>query len=391
MKPPAGDPPPSASPPPPGHDPLSAVRARIDAVDHEILQALARRHALVAEIAAAKRVSRTPIRDYAREHQIIDDRRTVAASLGLSAELIESVWRLILWGSRDRQAALQTELPLDIQPRTVAIIGGRGAMGRCMAQLFGDLGHTVIIADLDTQPTPQEAAAAADVVLISVPIASTVDVIRDLGPRLRPDALLMDVTSVKAAPLAAMLESTTASVVGTHPLFGPSVHSLQGQRVVLTPGRGDTWRDWLQTMLHARGLIVLETTAAEHDRTMSVVQVLTHFALEVTGKALAATGQPLSQTLAFMSPIYLITLLLVGRHFAQSPDLYAAIQMLNAQTPEVTGAFVAAAEALRSTTMTGDLAAFRATFDEVRRYLGDFSRTALAQSDFLIDRLVERL
>ena len=50
---------------------------------------------------------------------------------------------------------------------------------------------------------------------------------------MRRGGLLMDVTSIKEAPVKAMLESTKASVVGTHPMFGPSVHSLQGQRVVL--------------------------------------------------------------------------------------------------------------------------------------------------------------
>ena len=35
-------------------------------------------------------------------------------------------------------------------------------------------------------------------------------------------------------PVQAMLDSTTANVIGTHPLFGPAINSLQGQRVVMT-------------------------------------------------------------------------------------------------------------------------------------------------------------
>ena len=61
-------------------------------------------------------------------------------------------------------------------------------MGSFMARLFADLGHTVMIADVDTPLTPAEAAATADVVVISVPIDATEAVIRDLGPRMRPDA-----------------------------------------------------------------------------------------------------------------------------------------------------------------------------------------------------------
>jgi chorismate mutase/prephenate dehydrogenase len=370
--------------------PLPILRAMVDAVDREMLQLLARRNALIGEIALYKREHRLPIRDQEREQEIIRERRARGQSLGLNPELMESLYRLIMWGSRDRQAALCAEMPLEVEPRTVAILGGQGAMGRCMAQLFGDLGHAVLIADLDTELTSDQAAVLADVVVISVPIDAAEDVIRRVGPLVRPDALLMDVTSVKSGPMAAMLATSTASVVGTHPLFGPTVHSLQGQRVVLTPGRGDAWHAWLRNMLHARGLEIVETTPEEHDRVMAVVQVLTHFTIEVMGKTLATLGVPLDQTLRFMSPIYLMDLLLTARHFAQSPDLYASIQMRNPQTPAVTAAFLQAAENLRNIAQRKDHAAFRALFDEVRAHLGAFTQPALAQSDFLIDRLVER-
>jgi chorismate mutase/prephenate dehydrogenase len=370
--------------------PLPVLRAIVDAIDREILHLLARRNSLIADIAEHKRVHQLPIRDAAREQEIILDRRDRAAALGLSPELVESLWRLVMWASRDRQAALRAEVPLDVEPRTVAIVGGRGGMGRCLARLFGDLGHAVIAADLDTSVTPRDAAAMADVVVISVPIAVTVPVIRELGPRVRPDALLMDVTSVKVEPMQAMLSLTPASVIGTHPLFGPSVHSLQGQRVVLTPGRGDAWRTWLHTMLHARGLEIVEATPEEHDRAMSVVQVLVHFSTEVIGRTLARLGVPLEQTLRFTSPIYLMELLLTARHFAQSPALYGAIQMSNPATAAVTTAFVQAAEDLRAISKRADQTAFEAMFAEVGRYFGSFTELALQKSDFLIDRVVER-
>ena len=370
--------------------PLPVLRAMIDAIDHEILQLLARRNGLIADVAVHKREHHLPIRDFQREAEILADRRTRGQGLGLNPELLEGLWRLIMWASRDRQAALKAEVPLEVEPRTIAVIGGKGAMGRCVAQLFGDLGHAVMIADLDTQLAPDEAAAAADVVVISVPIDVTEDVIRRLGPRVRPEALLMDVTSLKSGPVQAMLESSPASVVGTHPLFGPTVHSLQGQRVVLTPGRGDEWLAWLKTMLHARGLTMVETTPEEHDRAMSIVQVLVHFSTEVMGKTLAALNVPIDQTLLFTSPIYLMELLLTARHFAQSPGLYASIQMSNPQTADVTAAFLRAAQDLQNATAQRDRAAFQTMFDEVRHYFGPFTGRALEQSDFLIDRLVER-
>jgi chorismate mutase/prephenate dehydrogenase len=349
----------------------------IDAVDHEVLQLLSRRNALVGEIAACKREHRLAIRDQHREREIIGDRRQRAGGLGLSPEVIESMFRLVLWASRDRQAALKAEVPQDVPQRSVAVIGGKGGMGRCMAEFFADLGHAVMIADLDTD--------------LSVPIDTTVQVMRELGPLVRPDALLMDVTSVKTAPLAQMLDSCRGSVVGTHPLFGPSVHSLQGQRIVLTPGRGDAWQAWLEDMLRARGLTIKRTTPQEHDRAMAVIQVLTHFATEVMGKALTDIGVSIEETLGYTSPVYAMELIMTARHFAQSPDLYASIQMSNPLTEKVTGAFVQAAAAHRDTLAANDHAAVAALFERVRGFFGDFTDGALEQSSYMIDRLVERM
>jgi chorismate mutase/prephenate dehydrogenase len=370
--------------------PLPALRAMIDAVDRDLLRLLARRYALISEVAEYKRDHRLPIRDFQREREILDDRRNRGTPLGLSPQLVESVFRLILWASRDLQAALKAELPIDIEPRTVAVIGGKGAMGRCMAEMFADLGHAVMIADLNTPLSPEEAAATADVVLVSVPIDVTEEVIRKLGPLVRQEALLMDVTSIKGAPMAAMLAATRANVVGTHPLFGPSVHSLQGQRVVLCPGRGDAWLDWVRQMFHARGLAMMEATPEEHDRAMSIVQVLVHFSTEVMGKTLARLGVSIEKTLAFTSPIYLMEMLMTARHFAQSPDLYASIQMSNPATAEVTAVFVQAAEQLRGLAVAKDHEAFGRMFHEVHDFFGAFTEQALEQSSFLIDRLVER-
>ncbi len=370
--------------------PLAVLRALIDAVDRDVLQLLGRRMALVAEVAESKRYSGKRIRDFERERQILDDRRERAERLGLSAGVIESMWRLVLWASRDKQSELRAEVPRDVEPVTVAVIGGKGGMGRRMAQLFGDLGHAVMVTDLGTELTNAEAARHADVVVISVPIDVTEAVIREVGPHVREDALLMDVTSVKEGPLTAMLASTRASVVGTHPMFGPGVHSLQGQRVVVCPGRGAEWEGWLRRQLSARGLEIADATAAQHDRAMAVVQVLNHYQTQVMGLTLARLGVPVQETLRFASPAYLMELYVVGRHFVQSPGLYGPIEMKNPRTAEVTAAFEAAASELAAILAAKDQPAFDAAFEEVRAYFGPFGREAAEQSSFLIDRLVER-
>lgn len=378
----------------PGPRDLPVLRALIDAVDHDLLGLLEKRNALVAEVAEFKRQHALGIRDHNRERELLSDRRDRAGKLGLSTELIESLFRLVLWGSRDRQAALKAEVPLNLKPKTVAIIGGKGGMGSLLGGMMRDLGHAVMIADVNTQLTPIEAARSADVVIVSVPIDETIRVIEQIGPEIRAGALLLDVTSIKREPVAAMLSATQssgASVVGAHPLFGPGVHSLQGQRVVLCRGRGEEWFDWIRRMFAARGLVVKETTPEDHDRAMAVVQVLTHYSTEVMGLALSRLETDIRETLEFTSPVYLMELLMTARHFGQSPELYGPIQMSNPDRAKVTQAFTTAAGELAEAINTSDRAAFARLFHEARTHLGDFTGEALEKSSFLIDRLVERM
>ncbi|MEQ1692141.1 MAG: bifunctional chorismate mutase/prephenate dehydrogenase [Gemmatimonas sp.] len=369
---------------------LPVLRSMIDALDRDLLQIMARRMALVADVAAYKRAHGIRIRDPQRERDVLDDRRMRAIELGLPLGEIESIFRVLLRSSRDHQAALRAEVPPDDEPRTVTIIGGHGKMGALLARLFADMGHRVLTVDRDTVLTAANAAAQADVVVISVPIEDTDRVIREVGPHVRQESLLMDVTSVKEAPMTAMLASTSASVVGTHPMFGPGVHSLQGQRFVVCRARGDAWADWVVNTFTARGLAVTEATATQHDRAMSVVQVLTHFQTQVLGLTLSKLGVPLEETLRFTSPAYLLELYVAARHFAQDPQLYGPIEMRNPGTPAVTTAFRDAADELGAVLASGDQAAFTALFDDVREFFGAFTAEAVEQSSFLIDRIVER-
>jgi chorismate mutase/prephenate dehydrogenase len=142
-------------------------------------------------------------------------------------------------------------------------------------------------------------------------------------------------------------------------------------------------------MLTARGLVISEATPAEHDSMMAIVQVLHHFKTQVLGMTLSRTGTPLEETLRFTSPAYLLETYVTGRHFAQSPDLYGPIEMLNPDSRRVIEGFGKAAADLAEILADGDQEAFDQVFADVRAFFGEFTEEALEQSGFLIDRLVE--
>lgn len=372
-------------------DDLLPLRDEIDQIDHKIVDLLRQRNEVVEKVAKVKKSSGFGIRDFTREQSLLQDRGQRAEQAGLRSEVIESLFRVILWASRDRQAALGAEVPQAMETKSIAIIGGEGGMGQLFVRLFADFGHTVLIADKGTERTNIEAVQNADVVVIAVPIASTLSVIEEIGPHCNENALLIDITSTKQQPVETMLEHFKGSVIGTHPLFGPSVHSLQGQRIAIVCARDtNNWHDWLCNVLHARGMSVLETTAQEHDKAMGIVQVLTHQTTEVLGRTIQQLDVDVRKTLEFTSPIYLMELLMTARHFAQSADLYASIQMNNPETKTVLDALYKASNELREVILTEDKETFRKIFKEVHSHFGEFSEQALEQSSFLIDRLVER-
>jgi prephenate dehydrogenase len=106
--------------------------------------------------------------------------------------------------------------------------------------------------------------------------------------KIRRDALVIDVCSVKVKPLETLkrLLPSTCTIVGTHPLFGPASVAknggLHGLKCVVCPDgeAADEVRAFLVTQL---GLEIIGKTAEEHDRDMAYVQGLSHYIGRVMG------------------------------------------------------------------------------------------------------------
>ena len=83
----------------------------------------------------------------------------------------------------------------------VGIIGGTKGMGHWFAGLLKNEGCRVLISGRKTALGINELAKLCNVIVVAVPISATVDVIRQVGPLLSQDKLLMDLTSLKKEPV----------------------------------------------------------------------------------------------------------------------------------------------------------------------------------------------
>ena len=274
-------------------------------------------------------------------------------------------------------------------PQRILIVGGLGAMGRRLGAAFAERGNAVDAYDAEDPRPLESVVGAADVVMIAVPMTIAARTVDRVAPHVREDALLCDINSTKHEVCARMSAHPNAEAVGLHPMFGPSVATLAGQKLVVCRVRSGPRTEAFLRECDAMGLERIETDPQTHDRMMAHVQVLTHFSTIVMGEALRTSGVDLRESLRFTSPIYRLELAFVGRLFAQPSRLYAEILMSNPRTDETVRAFREAAERVASLVESGDRDAFGAMFEGVARYFEGFAHDAMATSDRIIDSLVE--
>lgn len=363
-------------------DPLSELRAQIDEVDQAMLDLLARRLDLVSQVGEVKGKHGLPIYAPDREQIMIAARRAQAVQKGVPPDLIEDVLRRCMREAyaHEKNMGFTQQAP-DLGP--VVVVGGAGRMGAMFARMLTLSGYAVKILDREDWGRAEEILQGAGLVLISVPIHDTVDVIKALPP-LPPNCLLADLTSVKAAPVAAMLEAHPGPVLGLHPMFGPDLESFAKQVVAASVGRDSDASQWLLEQIRLWGARVHEVSASDHDAEMGLIQALRHFSTFAYGAHLASEDRELSELLALSSPIYRLELVMVGRLFAQSPELYFDIITASRDNLELIERyhqrFAEAIELLRD----GNSEAFIQRFAEIGEWFGSYAGRFLDESRALL-------
>jgi chorismate mutase/prephenate dehydrogenase len=372
-----------------GGSDLEALRATIDEIDGEIVSLLARRQRVVQQVTEIKKSRNLPVYHPAREEDLISGRRTQAGRVGLDPDFIEELYRVILRQSRVEQNQRIGRKPV-FPGASILIVGGRGEMGRYFERRFSEAGYEVRVLDREDWPAVEELCSGVDAVLISVPIDRTNAVIRRIAGHIPRDAVMADITSIKASPLSEMLSAHEGPVVGLHPMFGPATSFLDKQIVVATPGRGAGRFQWLLEQFIAWGSVVVWADAEEHDRIMDLVQGLRHFASFAFGRFLWLKRIDMERTLDFTSPIYRLELGMVGRLFAQDPSLYCEIIFASPKRRQLLRQYIESLQETLEMLETGDKERFRQEFAEIAEWFGPFSEQAMRESTYIIDKLIER-
>lgn len=285
----------------------------------------------------------------------------------------------------------------DGKPPLVGIVGHAGAYGRWLARfLERRMGLQVRGSDIADpgSPTPAELARQVDVLVFSVPIRRTVAVIESCIAHAdggEAGALWLDLTSIKQAPVAAMLGSR-AEVAGLHPMAAPpKIGTLEGRTLAVCRARVARWGPWLDALLAALRADCVEIAPAAHDRAMALVQGLVHAShlaqADVLRRCAAeAGGMPALRALRTVG--HELDLTVTGRILAGNPAIYEDIQFGNPDVLPVLERLADATTALRDAVARGDEAA-RTTLRQ--RFLAEpaawFGAEALAARSHGFERM----
>lgn len=279
----------------------------------------------------------------------------------------------------------------------IGIVGSAGAYGRWLRLFFEArmalrvLGHDPV--DLHSDPV-ERVLEYADVLLFAAPIRPTVQTIdawvaRSAGRE--RGRLWLDITSIKQAPIAAMLRSQ-AEVVGLHPMTAPpKAPTLKGRVLAVCEARLDAWRPWFAEMLDALQAECVRVSPEHHDRAMALVQAMvhaTHLAQAGVLRGYAAALCPPAALLPLRSASFELDIAMMSRILSLNPQIYEDIQFGNPHALDMLDRLLGELQALRDLVGQGDEDARRAFRERFLRQNRDaFDARTLADGNYTFERV----
>lgn len=368
---------------------LKKQRIQIDAIDEQILDLLHKRKEVVQDVLKRKVEQQLPVFVAKREIEKTESFREKAVARGLDPDWAEDFLRMIMAASRQTQSSRIFPRATE-KPKHILYVGGEGGMGKLYRQFTEQSGHHAYSIDKGNWYQLEELAPKLDMVIVTVPINITSDVIRRIAPRLEEKTILADFTSNKSEPLNAMLEAHSGPVIGLHPMHGPDVPNLSKQLMVLCGGRDAEEANWFKEQCTLWGMRIMDADPNKHDYVMHLVQGLRHFVALLHGSFMKEFDLNPTEMLDYSSPIYRAELMMTGRIFAQDAELYADIVFANKERRDLLLSFFNHQKNLMEMVEKDDKQAFIKEFEGVTDYFGKFASQALVESGYLINRLADR-
>ena len=338
---------------------LQELRNNLSAIDRQLVELIAARQQIVADIGKNKRTTGVGTRDYAREKDVLDSGRAHAEELGVDPDIVENLLQLLI----------RTSLESQERDRVV------GRLGFIAASHPVSQGFATTVADVTIEDGPEQytnwtdAGVDYDVIVVAAPLAVSGRILAQLAV-LKPRGLIFDIGSLKSPLIDGLeeLRSAGCRVTSLHPMYGPDTRLLSGRHLIFCDAGDPQATADAKELFAATMVEQLDMGLDDHDRLIAYVLGLSHALNIAFFTALAESGEAAPKLAKLSSTTFDSQLLVSAAVAKDNPYLYFEIQNLNKFGLGPLDALCNAARRIRETVADGDERAFVELMERGRDY-----------------------
>jgi len=239
-----------------------------------------------------------------------------------------------------------------MKQKKITIIGGSGGMGKVFGRYFKHHGFEVTIharnkerlKDVATEMganyefSLERSVKQADIVMITIPIKSTPEIIKKIGPYLKENALIFDITSLKKVVFEALEDLKNmfpVNCISLHPMFGPGIKDMKNYVIIVLKIGGTDKYDIiindLLDMFRSDGLIITETSPDIHDKRVALTLGVPHMLNILFLNLLKNANEPLNELTKYTGTTFLLQKVFAESIIQREMEMFGEIQMENQQ------------------------------------------------------------
>ncbi|MHA1105768.1 MAG: prephenate dehydrogenase/arogenate dehydrogenase family protein [Promethearchaeota archaeon] len=273
--------------------------------------------------------------------------------------------------------------------KSMTIIGGSGGMGKVFGKLFQKYGFEITLFARNKEKLTQtaiglnmkysldleECVKKADMIMVSIPITSTPQMIKKIAPMMKRDAILFDITSLKTMVyniLQDMCSKYPINCISLHPMFGPGIKEMKNYvMIALKVGGTNNYNlliEELFSIFQSEGLLIITTTPEEHDATMALTLAVPHMVNILYLTLLKQSGIPLNELTRFTGTTFLLQKVFAESIIQREMEMFGEIQMENVEFYKILDLFEEVVSKYKKIIQGKDKNAFYKIFQEGLAY-----------------------
>jgi len=273
--------------------------------------------------------------------------------------------------------------------KNITIIGGSGGMGQVFGRYFKRHGFNVTLLarnenklktvaenlGVDYELDLKKSVENADVVMVSIPIHSTSEMIQKIAPLMKKNSLLFDITSLKQniyTILNEVYKIYPINCLSLHPMFGPGIKNMKNYVIlVLKVGGTEHYDEIIKELLDlfkSDGFIITETTPEIHDSRIALTLAVPHMFNILFLNLLKRTNEPLNELTRFTGTTFLLQKVFAESIIQREMEMFGEIQIENDKFLKILDLFETLIKEYKAIIMNKDTIGFNNIFTDGLEY-----------------------